>query len=72
MIVVDKPKLKFLLQGRSITVTVHHDRYRRGRTSRTTAGEVISSWSSRKIGRQEMSPPDAQESHPTRPRSGSQ
>lgn len=32
MIVVDKPKLKFLLAGRSITVTVHHDRFRRGRT----------------------------------------
>lgn len=30
MIVVDKPKLKFLLAGRTITVTVNSDRYKRG------------------------------------------
>lgn len=32
MIVVDKPKLKFLLAGRTITVTVNSDRYKRGRS----------------------------------------
>jgi hypothetical protein len=32
LIVLDKPKLKFLLAGRTITVTVPHDRFRRGRS----------------------------------------
>lgn len=32
MIVLDKPKLKFLLAGRTITVTVNHERFRKGRT----------------------------------------
>ena len=31
MIVLDKPKLKFLKAGRSVTVIVPHDRYRKGR-----------------------------------------
>jgi hypothetical protein len=32
LIVLDKPKLKFLLAGRTITVTVNHDRHRKGRS----------------------------------------
>jgi hypothetical protein len=32
LIVLDKPKLRFLLAGRTITVTVNHDRHRKGRS----------------------------------------
>jgi hypothetical protein len=51
LIVVDKPKLKFLLSGRTITVTVPHDRFRKGRSySVSTAYNKAASCSATVVG----------------------